>query len=102
MQVVIKRIKKRTHFIWSVYFLSLSCDLVFKSQSQSERHLDVYFFATHLQSLPLRLDLMPILSAKVFLVDLVLAVAVVLAVLLVAAVWWRNIRLFPNLPDLLF
>jgi hypothetical protein len=45
---------------------------------------------------------MPILSAKVFLVDLVLAAAAVLAVLLVAAVWWRNIRLFPNLPDLLF
>ncbi len=66
--------------------------------------LDVFttFNATHLQSLPLRLDLMPILSAKVFLVDLVLAVAAVLAVLLVAAVWWRNIRLFPNLPDLLF
>jgi hypothetical protein len=59
-------------------------------------------YAIHLQSLPLRLDLMPILSAKVFLVDLVLAVAAVLAVLLAAAVWWRNIRLFPNLPDLLF
>jgi hypothetical protein len=57
----------------------LSYDLVF----------DVFstFYATHLQSLPLRLDLMPILSAKVFLVDLVLAVAAVLAVLLVAVVW---------------
>ncbi len=45
------------------------------------------FHAIHLQPLPLRLDLMPILSANVFLVDLVLAVAMVLAVLLLVAVW---------------